>query len=174
MLRRLECPWTSETLVQEYAHGHHTVFEYALSLASRCPDWMVAETMEAAASYGQLHVIRWWLHELRANCSLTERACEKAARSGHVAALEALADGDALWRTTTAAAAALGHLEVLHVAHQRGAPWAEGTARAAAKYGHLHLLQWAEEHGCPCNLQQLEAVATRNDVLAWLRLRHAQ
>ena len=45
--------------------------------------------------------------------------------------------------------AAVGHIDLVEYAHQKGCVWNETTMREATAHGHLDCLKYLHEHGCP-------------------------
>ena len=45
--------------------------------------------------------------------------------------------------------AALGHINLIQLAHDAGCIWDTNTTKEAALHGHLECLKWLHEHDCP-------------------------
>lgn len=85
------------------------------------------------------------------NCKLDKQllkpqTCSEAAWSNDLSSLKELRKKGCFWdREVTAAAASLGHLEMLTWAWENGCPIDNYASRYAANYGHVHILQWLKE-----------------------------
>jgi len=77
-------------------------------------------TINAAARYGHLHVVKYCMKQ---KCPIGRLACKAAAENGH--------------------------LDVLKYLHENGAPWDWRTCRFAAQNNHIECLNYAQENGCP-------------------------
>ncbi|WZN63645.1 putative ankyrin repeat protein [Chloropicon roscoffensis] len=107
-----------------------------------------------------------------------KRACEEAAREGHLEALKFLRGLDPPcrwdWKTCEGAAKG-GHLDVLKWARSEDppCPWYEGTCMKAAEGGHLEVLKWVRDQDPPCPWDRLTcseaAYGGHLEVLKWLR-----
>ena len=76
--------------------------------------------------------------------------CAAIAEGGQLEVLRwARAHGCPWDAETCVYAAEEGHLEVLQWAREQGCRWDEGTCSGAAQGGHLEVLRWAREHDCP-------------------------
>ena len=74
----------------------------------------------AAARYGQVHVLQEWGDDSGCDLNMCSSATEN------------------------------GHLEVLKWARARQCSWDEETCSATARNGHLEVLKWARENACLC------------------------
>jgi len=82
--------------------------------------------------------------------SMPVRACERAARHGHLRVLErALGSNDVSAMDICEQAAAGGHMHVLQWAVGNGFKRNSMTCAHAARYGHFDVLQWIMAQGCP-------------------------
>ncbi|AJF97401.1 ankyrin repeat protein [Pandoravirus inopinatum] len=126
------------------------------------------------AETGAENVVRW---ARKNGCPWDVRACEGAARGGHLALLQWLVgEGCACSDMARAWAAVRGHDDVCQWLDARGCPnrsdyqwhnaitgghievinwllslghvWPDGACSKAAKHGHLEVLQHARRHGC--------------------------
>uniref|UniRef100_A0A7S1Y7N8 Uncharacterized protein n=1 Tax=Sexangularia sp. CB-2014 TaxID=1486929 RepID=A0A7S1Y7N8_9EUKA len=90
-----------------------------------------------------------WLHSSM-RLQFDETATAAAAAVGNLELIRDLRTLGHPWDVTCAASAARGgHLDVLQWVVANGAPWDASVPEGAAAQGHLHVLQWAFEHGVP-------------------------
>jgi len=114
------------------------------------------------------------------NQGVRQNLCVAAARGGHLAVLEVLAESGRLFsgsgRLACAAAAIGGHLRTLQFLVSSGAKMdpLTTTAACASRFG-MGVLAWACDNGCKLRHSAAEAAARRGDVdcLRWLRARGA-
>jgi len=97
---------------------------------------------ESAARYGHLHVLRWALESSR-DAATTANVYVKAAIGGHLHVLQWAFDHEFEKSYWTCMHAARhGHFEVVKWAHQHGLVCADAAFKAAAQGGHLEIVQW--------------------------------
>lgn len=73
----------------------------------------------------------------------------EAAAGGHLIAVQWLRENGCPWDWQTCARAAKGgYLKILQWCRANGCPWNEHSCSEAAAGGHLHVIQWARSQGC--------------------------
>lgn len=114
----------------------------------------------------------------RTSCSRQQDLCPwdptttaEAAAGGHLRAIQWLRANGCPWDWQTCARAAKGgHLNTLQWCRTNGCPWNEDLCSEAATGGHLHVIQWARSEGCPWGTATAFAAARGGhmNTLKWL------
>jgi len=146
-----KCPFGESAGLAAAQNGNVELIEYLyeqvdLSLTHRM--------LNAAATNGDLTMIRWW----------RSRSCEwnvydlvleeegtlcHGIRSQSVEVIQELRDeGCPLDVHASATAAEWGNLELLQSFQREGCPFNGDACMCAAKHGHLHILKWLRAQGC--------------------------
>jgi hypothetical protein len=102
------------------AHGSPSLWNYYITMEKTEATWKISETMQFAASHGNLENLKWLKKQ---GCPL----CEK----------------------TFARAASHGNLENMKWLKKQDCPWTKWTFARAAEHGNLENLKWLKEQGCP-------------------------
>lgn len=141
--------------------GHLEMLQWATG-----KDWHwnvdVQSCIEAAASRGHLHILKWIIE----SCATSRRlhggknVCKYIAATGRLDTLMYVRAKGFSWdEETCSRAASQGHLEIIQWARANGCPWDEETCNEAARGGFLDLLQWARAQGCPWSTKTCASAA---------------
>ncbi len=122
---------------------------------------------------GYTALLAWFVKQVPLRESYSGALCVRAARNGHVAALQWLREQGAPWHDEACSAAASGgHLATLQWLHANGAPWNQHACAQAARGGYLAMLQWLRANGAPWDKRTCAHAAAGGHltVLQWSRL----
>ena len=150
----------------QYLVEHHVVFGSCGDRDSSCG------CCNAAASKGQLAVLKWLNENLDSRCD--SYTLSNAISSGHFESVKYLLDhGCDPDDEACDIAATSGSLDVLKLLVSLGCEWEDSVIDYAAAGGYLDIIEWANDNDCPSSELACAHAASfgQLDTLKWLRAR---
>lgn len=130
------------------------------------------QTLDAAASVGHLHIVRWLIHIRHVNS--TARALDQAATNGHVGVVLWLHENGSYTTIDVMDSAAENyHFELVKQLHEsREEGFTEAAMDSAARNGHFLVMQYLHQfrnEGCSINASICAAASGNREIIKWLK-----